>query len=1126
MDRSSRSSRESTTPADPLCPDPEVLAAWVDQGLEAADRARIDTHLVGCDDCRLVVARVIEFQHAMAEEAGDPAGAAGAPAEPARDSVPRTAAVLPFTPRTNRWRVAALVTAAAAVLLLAVQVLPVWGPGGGAGADSRLADLADAVGQTRTVEARLTGGFRYGPLRAPLRSGGSAVPMDNWTLYAAAGKIREEALQDPTAQNLHALGLAHLVLGNYDDAVQALEDAIAEAPKNGRFQSDLAAAYLARAKHLDRPDDLPKALAAAERALGSEDRLEARFNRALALQSLYLEDQARQAWDEYLTRDNTSDWAEDARRHLAALQRSASVRNDLARNNSPPAVSDTTVEAGLDWILRRGLPDWAGAVLASDHASATRHHATLREYAQQIVSTSGDPFAALLTTLPSSGEPTATARATAIREFTRALALIDDDNLQEAEKPLVAACPQLGVPQSWLCDLELATLDVLHRHDAAARERGARVARGSLASGALYTQARVARLEGYRALFSGAYAAALREYKRAYDLARQGKYGVQAGVMAAQMSSVYDVIGLPLDGWRWRAVALEATTLPGSRSVRYLANAAAASALASDANHEAARAFLAPAIDGEGHSRLQSLPMLLSQARFALGNGDTAAASESLEAASRIIAASSDFRAARMQSEVLALEASVAAARRDLPAANRAMDAALTAMGPERSARRAAVLLERARIHAEAGSDLDGAQRDLDEATVVLQSRGIEGAQPLPAEAARLAFEASASLVGAKPALQGSGGLALSENLRLLLTGVLPGAPTVTAESVDQMAAALQPGTTAVVFLFGSKGLLSWTLSDGRVHFEQLPVTREEIERRVAALSVQLARTPLREDAWRGILAELYDSLLGQAPGIREASAIVIVPDGPLRRVPFGSLVDRRAGMFLFEKASVRVVPSLVYGLTRPPARSADASLLAIGEPEVVDGAAAGFDALPNARAEAIQVATLYRKSSTLIGRHATKDALLARLPEADVLHFAGHALGGRSGVPPRLLLAGGVKDPASALSLNDLKDRLRGARIVLAACETAAAARTDRSVGAADLAGAFLRGGAASVVATLWKIDDVGGQEFFVKVHRGLAMGQPPAVAVAAAQRACRASESCRSHPVTWVGTTVYGVE
>ena len=261
------------------------------------------------------------------------------------------------------------------------------------------------------------------------------------------------------------------------------------------------------------------------------------------MQSLYLEDQARQAWDEYLSRDSASDWAEDARRHLAALQRSATVRNDLARNNSPPAVSDTTVEAALDWILRQGLPDWAGAILAGDHASATRHHSSLRDYAQQIASTSGDPFAVSLTTLPAPDDAAATPSATAIRDFTRALALIDDDNLPEAEKPLLAVCPRLREPQAWLCDLELATLDVLRRNDAAARERSARAAGAGIASGSSYLKARAARLDAYRALFSGDYAAALREYRRAYDLAGSGKYRVQAGVMAAQLASVYDVVG-------------------------------------------------------------------------------------------------------------------------------------------------------------------------------------------------------------------------------------------------------------------------------------------------------------------------------------------------------------------------------------------------------------------------------------------------------------------------------------------------------------------------------------------------------------------------------------------------------
>lgn len=100
-----------------------------------------------------------------------------------------------------------LLAAAAASALVVIDRTP----------ESRLNDLAEAVGE-RTVEPRLTGSFRY----APLRSAGVSA---NWNLYAAAGRIREDAERDPTPGNLHALGLAHLVLGQSDAAVRALEDA-------------------------------------------------------------------------------------------------------------------------------------------------------------------------------------------------------------------------------------------------------------------------------------------------------------------------------------------------------------------------------------------------------------------------------------------------------------------------------------------------------------------------------------------------------------------------------------------------------------------------------------------------------------------------------------------------------------------------------------------------------------------------------------------------------------------------------------------------------------------------------------------------------------------------------------
>ena len=86
-------------------------------------------------------------------------------------------------------------------------------------------------------------------------------------------------------------------------------------------------------------------------------------------------------------------------------------------------------------------------------------------------------------------------------------------------------------------------------------------------------------------------------------------------------------------------------------------------------------------------------------------------------------------------------------------------------------------------------------------------------------------------------------------------------------------------------------------------------------------------------------------------------------------------------------------------------------------------------------------------------------------------------------------------------------------------------ASAADRSTSRTHLASAFLRAGAASVVGSLWKVDDAVAEQFFTDVHRRLATGQPATTAVAGAQRQCRISPDCRLHPATWIGATVYGM-
>jgi CHAT domain-containing protein len=670
-----------------------------------------------------------------------------------------------------------------------------------------------------------------------------------------------------------------------------------------------------------------------------------------------------------------------------------------------------------------------------------------------------------------------------------------------------------------LCDAELGMFDVIHRDDASAVKRSEAVRRSLTAQPSAYLAARTSQLDGYRALFHGDYARSGECYRQAFESAQQGRYVALAATAASQVADISSLLGIDVETWRWRRIALAAAAQSGAPGALFSTHLAAGWELSKAGNHEAAAAFLTSDLG----SNLQRVPAFLSQARAAIADGDTAAASDAVGQADRIVSASTDFRARRLEAEILALKGTVAAAQGDLPRSRETMRAAIDAMGPERTAQRASILLQRVGILSAAHSDLNDAETDAVEAIDTLTRAG-SNPQGVPIDAST-ATVAIGTLISAKPDLQGARGLAMMESLRQLVggvRGVQTSAPT--PAGLQEVADGLPAGRAAVAFVFTDHSLLSWTLTPGAIAFAERPLRPRDIEQRVAALSVQVARSPGRQELWTATLEDLFDLLLRDLPAIAGAADLLIVPDGPLARVPFSSLVDRRSGKFVFDGAAVRLAPSLLYGLRQAPPPAADATVLSIGAPELKNADKSGLPGLPRAREEALLVAGMYPHARTLVGAAATKARVMSDLAAADVVHFAGHALVSNARAP-RLLLAGSITDPAAALSIGDLTGRLDGTRVVLAGCETAASAPGDRSTNRTHLASAFLRAGASSVVGSLWKVDDAVAEEFFTEVHRRLAKGQPAAVAVAGAQRQCREAADCRRNPATWIGATVYGM-
>ena len=126
---------------------------------------------------------------------------------------------------------------------------------------------------------------------------------------------------DSSVSKRHAIGTWHLVWGNADAAIDELRQGAAKAPRNADIQSDLAAAFLTRAEKEQDPRSILDAYVAADSALALDSlRVEARFNRAVALEWLHLRTDAIAAWSSYLAVDSNSEWAKEARERLGLLR--------------------------------------------------------------------------------------------------------------------------------------------------------------------------------------------------------------------------------------------------------------------------------------------------------------------------------------------------------------------------------------------------------------------------------------------------------------------------------------------------------------------------------------------------------------------------------------------------------------------------------------------------------------------------------------------------------------------------------------------------------------------------------------------------------------------------------------
>ena len=321
--------------------------------------------------------------------------------------------------------------------------------------------------------------------------------------------------------------------------------------------------------------------------------------------------------------------------------------------------------------------------------------------------------------------------------------------------------------------------------------------------------------------------------------------------------------------------------------------------------------------------------------------------------------------------------------------------------------------------------------------------------------------------------------------------------------------------------------LLYVTSSDGEggpARYRRLPPNRAFNRARVADLVEQLvlAMRVGGSGAWQGQARTLYDLLIAPIAGqLGPDAMLAIVPDGPLRMLPFAALVAPD-GRFLVEQTRLSLIPALAYSEPAGSRRAGRLDLVAASLERRMDLPVGSFPALEGTGEEARIAASFATRQQLLPDFTRAELAGALDRGRVDVLHLATHAaFNGRSD-RAFIVANGGV------IRLSELRDLVAGSRtrggtldlIILSACETAVG-DDEASLG---LAGAAVQAGARSVIGSLWQVSDEGTAGLMREFYRLYAEGLPRAEALREAQLVLVRSGGDMADPGIWASFALLG--
>ena len=1085
------------------CVEPEVLAAYADRGLSVVERERVEAHLASCPQCLSLLAGVVRTAVEVSEH------------------TPSATATADARPRVVLRNLVGVLSAAAAVLavLFVPSLRRSW-----ADRDAGLVSLVETVGSERSVLGRLTGGFPHAPLGAPSAGGQDGRVTGSDQLVLIADKIRESFGERQTPSRLHAMGVSQLLLGRYDEAARSLVAASREQPDNAQYLNDVATVQLERARRGLRPDDLPRALAAADRARRLDPSLnEAWFNRALAMSALSLTDQAKQAWTEYLSRDSVSPWAAEARTRLNELARptpaamwsgiAQGLANGIDAAEADAAVRAQTTEA-RHYIIATLLPSWAVAIQRGESGALELDR--VRVMSEAMLRNTGDAlFHDAIAAIDRSSGADRSALATAHVEFARAADRFAEDGYASAAPLLanaVATFKSANSPFEALATSELGTAAYAagKPDDADAIFKPALVQ--ARAANYLYVAGRASWMLGLTAFYRAQFADAQAHYEDMLDTFQRMNDVEQVARAHGLLAGVSYSYGDAAAAWQHQLIAFRALSISSSPQLKYQLVMSAAFSL-KGADPETALSIQDIALQlARGMNRSANLADILTQrAGTLLTLGRRAEAADSLGKAREELPRIPDAQFRRLlESSLLATESDLNRSSDPSLAVNEATEALRIVEARKLRVRIAQVNLKLAKANialgrvADAEAALNNGIRAFDADRAASAASSDEGHLASNDESWQL-FETAVHLALKKGDLPTAFAMAERARVRTLAEARRQPAP----RTLKDVEASLDKDEAIVALNQFDDELAIWLIKNSGTSVITRPLSRVDADRLIARQRDEIRLESGKPEA----SAALYNEILRPVQaGLGGVARVVLVPDAGYQDLAFAGLWDASRRRFLVEDVSLSLAPSASALVGRASGGAPAGAALIVGGPEA------------NSDSDAKMIASAYPSAQLLDGNAATTSALFASAQGRPVIHVAAR-MSDNEAYPllSRLTLADepGHRYSGVVLGRDIATHSFDNTRLVVLS-DSDTSDQSDETRGTLNVARAFLAAGVPNVLGTLPGMDETQSRDLIVSFHRRMSTSASPAEALTTLQRSVLGTNGRRVG--AWCALVLYG--